>query len=475
MIGTGAPDGELGQRAAALAALARRELGTLSPPAHERGLAAVRARMLLRRRWAWSFGFAGLTAAAATAAALLLVRSNAAPPVAAAPPAEPEGPPLALHVDGAALAADGAIQAAPGGKPALRFGDGTVIAFEPGSKGRLASVDGRGAHVAIADGSAAVDVVPRPRARWTVDAGPFTIHVHGTVFTAAWNAADGRLDVRLVRGAISVDGPLATGAISMHGGQRLTVALHESRVLLRPIGDDEAPAARSADVAPVVPVTAARHVASAPAARHAISMSATRHPVPAPATAPMVATRAPAEAPAEEMPPPPPAARPAERTSRPARSWTVALAAGDFAAIIDEAEQDLPRVLHSASSEDLAAVADAARYQRRDELARRALEAQRQRFHGSPRAADAAFFLGRLDENADGGLVRALHWYDRYLDEAPTGSYAAEALGRRMVALRELYGAGVARPVAEAYVRRFPRGSYAGAAHVLLGEPNHAP
>ncbi len=67
-------------------------------------------------------------------------------------------------------------------------------------------------------------------------------------------------------------------------------------------------------------------------------------------------------------------------------------------------------------------------------------------------------------------MIRALHWYDRYLEEAPNGAYAAEALGRRMIALRELYGTAAARPVAEAYVHRFPRGSYAGAAHLLLGQ-----
>jgi hypothetical protein len=422
-----APDGELGPRAAALTALARGSLGGPSAGAHERGFAAVRARLDRRRqRWAWSFGALWL-AGAATAAVLLFPRGVQHT---GAPSAEPEGPPLALRVEGGALAADGAIQAAPGTKPALRFADGTKIAFEPGSKGRLASVDGRGAHVAIADGSALVDVVPRPRARWTVDAGPFTIHVHGTVFMAAWNAAEGRLDVRLDRGSISVDGPLATGTIAMHTGQRLTVATRDSRVLLRPIADDE----------PAAPVRVA--------------------PARVPAQPPGLA-------------PPPPAAvtsRAVERPARAARSWSVALASGDFATIVAEAERDLRHVLGSASSEDLAAVADAARYQRRDDLARHALEAQRQRFQGSSRAADAAFFMGRLDESGGGGLVRALHWYDRYLEEAPNGSYAAEALGRRMIALRELYGVAAARPVAEVYVRRFPRGSYAGAAHVLLGD-----
>ena len=100
---------------------------------------------------------------------------------------------------------------------------------------------------------------------------------------------------------------------------------------------------------------------------------------------------------------------------------------------------------------------------------RRALLAQRRRFPGSPRAADAAFFLGRLDENGGRGHGPALAWYERYLDEAPRGSYVAEALGRKMIAVEELHGAGAARNVAEQYILRFPHGSYAGAAHALLG------
>lgn len=421
MIGRHDGDGELSARAAALAALARQELGHLSPAAQGRGLDAVRARLAGRRRqWTWAIAVTGL----ATAAAAVVLVARLHRPGDVSPPVD-DTPALALQVEGAALGPDGAIQARGDAAPGLRFGDGTFIAFHPGSTGRVASVDGHGAHVAIADGSAAVNVVPRPHARWQVDAGPFSIHVHGTVFTASWNAADGRLDVRLDRGSVSVDGPLASGAISMHAGQRLTVALNESRVLLRPIADDEAP------------------VATPPS-----------HPRPA-AEAPGLA---------------PPAAARTERTSRPDRAWAAALAAGDFGTIVADAQRNLPAVLRGANSDELAALADAARYQRQDSLARRALEAQRTRFAGSPRAADAAFFLGRIDENDGAGLIRALRWYDRYLDEAPNGSYAAEALGRRMIALRELYGIAAARPVADSYVRRFPRGSYAGAAQALLGQ-----
>lgn len=425
-------EGELGSQAAALMARAREELGQLSPDARRRGLDAIRARQALRRRrWTRSLVLGGVAAAAALAMVIPRVSSRRESAT-----AEQDAPPLAVQIEGASLAGNGAITAAAGAAPALRFGDGTRIDLGPGTKGRLASVDAHGAHVAIADGSAAVNVVPRPHARWQVDAGPFTIHVHGTVFTAAWNATEQRLDVRLQRGSISVDGPLTTGAIPMRAGQRLTVALAQSRVLLRPIQEGDQSAGDEED---------------APAAH-------VREDVPAaPTVAPATASRA----------------RPV-REVHDARAWPAALAAGDFATIVQEASRDLGGVLRTAGSDDLAALADAARYQRRDDLARRALTAQRQRFPRSPRAVDAAFFLGRLDENGGGGLIRALRWYDRYLEEAPSGAYAAEALGRRMIALRELYGSAAARPVAEVYVRRFPRGSYAGAAHALLGD-NPAP
>jgi ferric-dicitrate binding protein FerR (iron transport regulator) len=421
---------ELAPRAAALVALARRSLGHLTPSEQVRGREVLRARLALRRRVVWSLSLAGVGAAAFAAVVLVpqvLHRTENAPPI-------------AYRLEGGALAADGRIEASADIEPALRFADGTVIALARGTKGRLASVDGRGAHVAIADGTASVNVVPKPHARWRVDAGPFVINVHGTVFSAAWNEATGRLDVKLERGSVSVEGPVTGGPIAMRAGQRLTVAMHQSRVLLRAIDDHESDLAES-DTTTAAPVAEV-------------------------APPPVLATT-PATAPPAAVVLAPAPIRTAMRQPRPVRSWPSALASGDFAFIVDEAQRDLPRALESSTSDDLAALADAARYRRQDDLARRALDAQRRRFQGSPRAADAAFFLGRLDEKQGAGLLHALGWYDRYLVEAPTGSYVAEALGRKMVAVRDLYGVAQARTVADEYVRRFPHGSYAGAAQAL--------
>jgi hypothetical protein len=177
------------------------------------------------------------------------------------------------------------------------------------------------------------------------------------------------------------------------------------------------------------------------------------------------------------------AARAAAHAGRGGSAWAAALAVGDFDAILAEADREGPRALGSRSNDELAALADAARYRRRDELARQALLSQRRRFPASLPATDAAFLLGRLEEGDGGGgsggsgggggsgLQRAVAWYDRYLAEAPSGVYASEALGREMVAVQKLHGTARARAIAEEYARRFPSGTYAGAARALLAAP----
>jgi hypothetical protein len=127
--------------------------------------------------------------------------------------------------------------------------------------------------------------------------------------------------------------------------------------------------------------------------------------------------------------------------------------------------------LENASSDDLFALADAARYRRRTDLARAALLAQRRRFPHAPRSLDTIFLLGRVEELRAQGAAQAIARYDEYLAQAPAGAYAAEALGRKMILTDERDGRSAARPIADEYLRRFPGGSYAGSARALQRAP----
>ncbi|HVY36744.1 MAG TPA: hypothetical protein VHM31_02380, partial [Polyangia bacterium] len=154
-----------------------------------------------------------------------------------------------------------------------------------------------------------------------------------------------------------------------------------------------------------------------------------------------------------------------------------ALASGRWDRILADVDRaGVDATLESAGSDELFVLADAARYRRRPDLARAALLAHRRRFPHGPRALDAVFLLGRVEELRDHGSAadaraQAIVWYDEYLTRAPAGPYAAEALGRKMILTNELGGPARARPIAREYLVRFPAGSYAGAARALERVP----
>ena len=97
--------------------------------------------------------------------------------------------------------------------------------------------------------------------------------------------------------------------------------------------------------------------------------------------------------------------------------------------------------------------------------------AERARFPASNRAREAAFLMGRIEDDRPGCGARAIEWYDRYLEEAPAGAYASEALGRKMTATDRTRGGEAARDIARDYLRRFPEGTYAAASRALLAQP----
>jgi hypothetical protein len=152
-------------------------------------------------------------------------------------------------------------------------------------------------------------------------------------------------------------------------------------------------------------------------------------------------------------------------------TWSSAITTRDFARVVKEAEaHGLDRTLREVDATALNQLADFARYADRPEVAERALMAYRLRFKATEFSHSAAFFLGRLAEERS-ELGAGLAWYRRYLEERHDGPYAAEALGREMLAVERIAGRESARSVAKEYVRRFPNGTYMLQAHKILAIP----
>ena len=348
---------------------------------------------------------------------------------------------LAYRVEGGEIVDGGYLHSSGSTGARLRFAEGSELAFLEGARGRLRSVDAKGARIAIERGTASVKVAHRPGAHWLVDAGPFLITVQGTTFTVSWDATGEQLDLRMQQGMVSVTGPLSEGAITVRAGQRLAINLPKREVVLQDVESGAAvqPAGAPVSPEPEMGLTQAHDTDHGDTAREAMGQRSGAHGHGAVAWP---------------------------------RSWSAALVAGDADTILRDVERrGLERSLAEASGEDLSALADAARYRRRDSIAKQALLAQRSRFPGSARALDAAFLLGRLEEVREDNARKALSWYERYLEEAPSGAYASEALGREMIVTQDLMGVAAARRVAEDYLRRFPTGTYAGAARALRRGP----
>jgi hypothetical protein len=276
---------------------------------------------------------------------------------------------------------------------------------------------------------------PGPGAAWAFDAGPYVVHVTGTEFDLAWHVEEQALDLRLRKGSVIVDGPLVDAGVRVGAGQHL-VANGKTGTLS------------------LVDELNGHVVASAT-------------PSSAPPSVPDEGTSAPVDAPSTVRP------RDISAGARghvEAPSWATRVAHGDFDGVIAEAERrGLDKALNESTIADLAALADAARYARRQDLARRALAALRVRYGGSVQARDAPFFLGGLAESTSGSSddAAAIEWYDLYLRENADGAYASQALGRKMMLIQRSKGPDGARPIAKEYLARFPDGPYAASANKL--------
>jgi hypothetical protein len=296
----------------------------------------------------------------------------------------------------------------------IRFGDGSELDLAPDGRGRLAEVTPRGAHLVLEEGRVAVRVTPRPGARWRIEAGPFTVAVTGTSFQVHWQSASRRFEIAMSSGKVLVTGPHFEQALA--AGQRLVATADTGIVSLGPTAPPPAPP---------------------PPAR----------PAPKPAVRHLATRIAPPIAPPD---------------------WSRLVAHGEFGSVVADAEAEgIDQVLRRRSLPEIEALATAARLARRTDLAVRILGATRARFPGAPAAQEAAFHLGRLADDQDLDPSAAVAWYDRYLAESPGGPLAAEARGRRMLALHRLHAA-TAPAAARDYLAHHPTGPHATSARIIL-------
>lgn len=381
-------------------------------------------------------------------------------------------------------------------KPALvQFSDGTRVDVAPGTKVRVSAIDARGGAIEMTMGKLVAAVVHDDTGAWRFQTGPYTIRVKGTRFETSWDASDERFTLDMHEGAVEVIGPLLPAPIVVTTGQSVVSSVREDRFEIRrkrtadaaspavetvePIGDVDRGATRS-ETAPTEPerarVDAPRTnkptVAVQKSSRIASAKTdTTPPPLPADAASDRPSTDPVLPVERDRSPMPTVASTgsgatgaPVQGARRPAEQWRDLLAARAYASAIAAAEKHgFDAVLLDATSVELYALADAARYAGRPVRAREALIALRSRFG---ERGKTAFLLGRIAaDRADAD--DAIQWFDLYLREEPSGTLAEAATGR----LIELYrprDAARARKLAERYLAAYPDGTYAALARTML-------
>jgi TolA-binding protein len=323
---------------------------------------------------------------------------------------------------------------APAADPVvLQFTDGTSVSLAPGASARVASLDESGARIVVERGMVDVAVVHRPGAHWDLDVGPFAVRVTGTRFRVSWDPTTTRLLLELREGSVLVRGPIIGDGRRVASGETLTVSIATSEMQL--MTAEPRVASEVNDVAPTAAARAESPVASAASGHAAASGPNPADPAPA----------------------------------GPAPSWRELARAGRYREALERARVDgFDAIQERADAEELSALADTARLAGDSERAAEILLTLRRRFSGGPRAAVAAFMLGRIAFDQQKAYQRAAKWFATYLAEQPGGSYAREASGRLLEARSNAGDTKGARAAARAYLDAYPDGPHADRARSLL-------
>ncbi len=334
----------------------------------------------------------------------------------------------------------------------LALEDGSRIRVAPGGSARVVAQGVAGTHVVVESGRSSFEVVRQPaRIAFLVDAGPYRISVVGTSFEVLWPPSGARLSVTVEEGEVLVTGPLPGGEVRLRAGQTLA-AQPGGETRIAAAFPDTSTALPPSSPRPGMPQTTLPEMPAPPAALAPppVTMALSPATIPPPAAPAVLAAAGP-------LPPS-------------ARGWAAAVRRGAFADVVSEAEAfGIDRCAAECMLIDLAALADAARYQGRGMTARQALLAIRARFTDTKASQVSAFLLGWLLDQV--GDAEARRWFDLYAAEVTSGPYAEVALGRSMLIADRDVQSVHAHAAATTYLLRFPQGLYAARARALMKRP----
>lgn len=371
----------------------------------------------------------------------------------------------------------------------LRFSDGSHVEVARDAKVRVTTTDRRGSTIDVEQGAFHAEVAHREVSSWRFRTGPYTVLVKGTRFDASWDSTHERFTLDMLEGKVEVTGPLIHAPVTVSAGQSVVANVRKKRFEIRPVrtanaalSNEKMDGSKHGVAQPVPQVTpSSMEPAAQPRLDKADPSAAltttqatppkkllpTSNEVAQQATPRSISTAA--QHGERQVGQAAQGSAAATNTavatdSAKIEKWRAYLAARAYSSAITAAERrGFDAVVAEATTTELYALADAARYAGRLARAREALIAVRARFgeHGK-----TAFLLGRIAAE-QGDAASAIEWFDRYLQEQPGGPLAETATGR-LIELYKPRDIGRARKLAARYLAAYPDGSYAALARTLV-------
>jgi hypothetical protein len=308
---------------------------------------------------------------------------------------------------GKPVQAHSVLAAASDNSRTLDFSDGSSVVLAPSARAVLAPITREQAGLKLEGGQIFASIQHTEGLHWSVDAGPYRVHVVGTRFSVAWKDGNFRVDV-------------SEGRVRVTGGD--------------------------------LPVSGVAVDAGSGLERRSAPQSS--------APPPEIAKAPPATSSAEVEEP--------EATLPSAPSWPSLANKGKYREALAQAEKlGFERLTRELPDNDLLLLANAARFSGEGKRAQQALLKLRERFPGRAAAELAALYLARIAEDVDKNPAQATVWLRAFLQESPTGDLAQGARANLLAILLRRGDHAGARAVARDYLRYHPEGPHAAQARSI--------
>jgi ferric-dicitrate binding protein FerR (iron transport regulator) len=118
------------------------------------------------------------------------------------------------------------------GHTRIHFSDGSEIVLEDEARAEVRDLRADGSRVVLLGGRARATVVPHPRGRWQIAAGPYLVEIAGTAFDIDWSDEAQALELWLHTGSLRVSGPLIGSGMAMSPGQHLLTRVRDNKIVL---------------------------------------------------------------------------------------------------------------------------------------------------------------------------------------------------------------------------------------------------